>query len=210
MIINHENALYKAIRAGSMYNGAYYYSVEICKNIIPNIKTNRNWVTINIPPIGKDNSIVFIHNNKNPERYEWLRRYRDVVCVCGIPETVERVKHIGKAIYLPLSVDVKEVEAYKRKKTKDTAFVGRSAKKKDLALPPDIDFIEDMPRELLLKEMAKYKNIYAVGRTAIEGMILGCKILPYDPRFPDPSIWKVLDNSEAVPILQRELEKIDS
>ena len=68
MIISHENELYVATRKreGGRHNGAYYYSVEICKNIIPKIKTKRNWVTINIPPVGKDHSIVFIHNNLHP------------------------------------------------------------------------------------------------------------------------------------------------
>ena len=66
-----------------------------------------------------------------------------------------------------------------------------------------------MEHEELLKEMAKYKNVYAVGRTAIEAKILGCNILPYDPRFKDPSIWKVVDTMEAVSLLQKELDEID-
>ena len=67
-----------------------------------------------------------------------------------------------------------------------------------------------MPRELLLDELAKYKKAYAVGRCALEAKALGCEILPYDDRFPDPSIWKVLDNKEAAKILQEKLDEIDN
>ena len=66
-----------------------------------------------------------------------------------------------------------------------------------------------MPREDLLPRLAVYKRCYAVGRCAIEAKILGCDILPYDRRFPDPSIWQVLDNLEAARILQEKLDEID-
>ena len=57
--------------------------------------------------------------------------------------------------------------------------------------------------------MAKYKRVYAVGWTAIEAKILGAEVLPYDSRFPDPRVWKVIDNSEAAVILQQKLDKIE-
>ena len=44
------------------FNGAYYYSKEIVENIIPHVRTNYNWVTININK-SLPHSIVFIHNN---------------------------------------------------------------------------------------------------------------------------------------------------
>jgi hypothetical protein len=69
--------------------------------------------------------------------------------------------------------------------------------------------LSGMPRALLLAEMAKYEKVYAVGRTAIEAKILGCEILPYDDRFPDPEIWQILDSSKAAEILQKKLDKID-
>ena len=98
---------------------------------------------------------------------------------------------------------------YARPKTKKTAFVGRRAKRKNVELPEGIDYLEGMPRTKLLPAMAEYEEVYAVGRTAIEAKALGCKILPYDPRFPDPEIWKVLDNREAARILQEQLDIID-
>ena len=193
------------------FNGAYYYAKEIERNIIPKIDTDRNWVLLNVRPFAFNHSIIFIHNNMYPFIYDWLGStgFRDLVLVCGVPETCEKVKHIGRTIYLPLSVDVKEVEQYKTRKTRGAAFVGRQPKRNGITFPSDTDFIEGLPRQELLQEMAKYKTVYAVGRTAIEAKILGCNIEPYDPRFPDPSIWKVVDNSEAAAMLQERLNEID-
>lgn len=213
MIIDHNHLAYR-MRHSAMndkHNGAFYYSQEIVRNIIPNVETTRNWVTVNIQGVGKNHSIVFVHNNKHPENYEWLKQYgyKDIILVCGIPETVEKVEHLGKAIYLPLSIDLEEVKAYKTEKTKDTAFVGRRAKHKGIELPDGIDYIEQMPRPKLLQEMAKYKTVYAVGRTAIEAKALGCRLKAYDPRFPKVSRWKPLDNKEAAKMLQEMLNEID-
>ena len=52
MIIDHDNYFYSRRRRNSgsnKYNGAYYYSKDIVKYFIPNIDTDRNWVTINVP-----------------------------------------------------------------------------------------------------------------------------------------------------------------
>lgn len=212
MIISHEHRKYIAkhnhIGAGR-YNGAYYYSKEICRYIIPAVETDRNRITINVPGIGVEHSIVFIHNNLHPEHYDWLSRYSDLILVCGVPETCEKVSHLGKAIYLPLSVHVADVEPYRCEKTKDTAYVGRRGKRKNIEFPTDTVFIEGLPRKRFLKEMAKFKRVYAVGRAAIEAKILGCEILPYDERFPDPDIWRVIDSSEAAQMLQEKLNEVD-
>lgn len=212
MIIDHDNPAYRKRwerAGGNRFNGAFYYSKEIVKNMIPWIKTDRNWITINIPECGCDHAVVFIHNNLHPDHYEWLKKYDDLILVCGIPETVEKVGHIGKAIYLPLSIDVETVRQYASGKSKKTAFVGRRAKRKGIDLPKDIDYIEGLPRTKLLRAMAEYENVYAVGRTAIEAKALGCNVLPYDPRFPDPSRWRVIDNREAARMLQAKLNEID-
>lgn len=207
---NHRNYILRWKNAGiNKWNGAFYYSKEIVKNIIPQVETDRNWITVNIPPHGCDHAIVFVHNNLHPENYEWLSKYKDLILVCGVSETQKKIKHLGKTIYLPLSVDVQAVEQYKTEKTKERAFVGRPSKRKGIELPPGTDIIEGLPQKVLLQEMAKYKEVYAVGRTAIEAKILGCKVLPYDPRYPSTSRWKILDNSEAAKILQEKLDKID-
>lgn len=215
MIIDHTHPAYirKWQNVGlNRFNGAYYYSQEIVENIIPNIETSRNWITVNVKGVGCDHAIVFIHNNLHPENYEWLKfyGYKDLVLVCGIQETVEKVAHLGKAIYLPISVDVDYVKQFRvEEKTKGTAFVGRPAKRKGLTLPDDIDYLEGLPREDLLRAMAEYKTVYAVGRCAIEAKILGCKLKAYDPRFPKVSRWKILGNKDAVSMLQEELDRID-
>lgn len=213
MIINHDHPRYrkKWNRIGkNKYNGAFYYSKEICKNIIPRVKTQRNWITINIPNVGCDHSIVFIHNNLHPEHYDWLSKYDDLILVCGVHETCKKVAHLGKAIYLPLSVDVAYVEQFiVKEKDKDTAFVGRKSKANYGNLPGGIDYLCGMKRQALLSQMARYKNVYAVGRTAIEAKILGCNVLPYDTRFPNTDRWKIVDNSESAVILQRILDDID-
>lgn len=214
MIIDHTNKRYQLNCSWSksntiIHNGAYYYSKEIVENIIPRIDTDRNWITIHIPGVACNHSIVFIHNNLHPERYEWLRRYDDLILVCGIPETVDKVAHIGKAIYLPISVDVGYVQSFRSEKTRDVAFVGRQVKRRGVTLPDGIDYIESMPREQLLGLMAKYRSVYAVGRTAIEARVLGCELLPYDPRFPDVSRWEILDNRDAAVMLQSALDEID-
>ena len=212
MIIDYNHPIYKAKRekmAGfNKYNGAYYYSKDIVKYIIPRIKTDRNWVTVRIDQ-ATDHSIVFIHNNRNPNYYSFLRNYNDVICVCSTRHTYENMVFFGKPIYLPLSVNIKSVEKYKVKnKTKEAAFAGRRNKITN-HVPSSADILTDMPQSALLKEMAKYKKIYAVGRTAIQAKVLGCEVLPYDNLYPDPKVWKVIDCSEAANILQQELDKID-
>lgn len=212
MIIDHTHPAYTSKWTGSgtnRWNGAYYYSREIVKNIIPEVETDRNWITINVPGQGCDHAIVFIHNNLNPENYDWLKAYDDLVLVCGVPETVPKVKHLGKAVYLPLSIDVEEVMRFASGKTRDTAYVGRPSKRFGVEFPAGTDFIDGMPRNALLSAMAHYRRVYAVGRTAIEARALGCEILPYDPRFPDPERWKVVDSKEAAAMLQKILDEID-
>lgn len=211
-IIDHDNPIYREQwqkKGRDKYNGAYYYSREIVEKIIPKIRTDRDWVTINNYTDCYNGAIVFIHNNKNPENYRWLEKYDDLILVCGVKETMDKVKHLGKPIYLPLSVDVSYVEMFRAPKKREVAYVGRTEKTRGTSLPTGVYCIGGIGRGALLKEMAKCRKVYAVGRTAIEAKILGCKVLAYDPRYPDPSIWKVLDCAEAAKILQRELDKID-
>lgn len=212
MIINHDTPEYRKKWESSIsnrWNGAVYYSKEICKYIIPHINTDRNWITVNVKNIGCDHAIVFIHNNLHPENYEWLSKYNDLILVCGIRETMPKVQHLGKTIYLPLSVKVSDVEKYRTEKTKEIAFAGRRSKRKGIELPKDIEYLEALPRTKFLEELAKFRRVFAVGRVAIEAKILGCKVLPYDDRYPNPKRWRVLDSSEAVKILQKKLDKAE-
>ena len=215
MIINHESPIYQAQRSklgNSFHNGAYYYSVDICKNIIPNVKTDRNWVTIMVNKECLDHSIYFLHNNLYTYKYNFIKNYKDVIVVAGTPETAYRCRRLGRGcIYLPLSIDVDYVKSFKAKrKTKDVCYAGRANKIYSELVPNGTDMLCNLEQDDLLKQMAKYKRVYAVGRTAIEAKVLGCEVLAYDPRFPNPDLWEVLDNKEAARILQDELDKYDN
>lgn len=214
MIIDHTHPAFVEARnriGRNKYNGAYYYSCEIVKNIIPLVNTDRNWMTVTAGGIGLDHSICFVHNNRNFERsYSYLKPYKDIIYVVGLPDMVDVASQQGKTIYLPLSVDVEYVKRFRSQfKTRKRAFVGRKETRRDWKFPSGTDLVELLPREQLLTEMSKYEEIYAIGRTAIEGRILGCKILPFHPRLPDVDLWKILDNREAALMLQDELNKID-
>lgn len=214
MIINQDHEAYRerwrSIGTGR-FNGAFFYSKEICRNMIPLIQTDRNWITILVPNVAVDHSIVFIHNNLHPENYDWLQTYgyKDLILVCGVPETCEKVAHLGTPIYLPLSIDVEYVKQFKTAKTRKIAYAGRRAKRRNAKLPKYIDYIEGIKREEFLKLIAKYDTVYAVGRSAIEAKALGCKLKAYDPRFPKVSFWKVIDNKTAAKMLQEKLDEID-
>lgn len=216
MIIDHNHAEYRrrwrAARQNK-YNGAFYYSKEILANIVPRVDTDRNWITVNLPGHARSHSIIFIHNNLHPERYDWLKAYDDLILVCGIPETCELVKHIGKAIYLPLSIDKEYVKQFKipKEERHGACFAGRPSKRTmaGVEIPKGIDIIENLPRQKFLQKLARYEEAYAVGRCAIEAKCLGLRLKAYDERFPKVSVWKVVDNADAAVMLQRMLDEID-
>lgn len=215
MIIDHRHPIYAKKRSklgADKYNGAYYYSQEIVRNIIPNVKTDRNWVTIRAKEMTDhpDHAIVFIHNNRNPNYYEYLRKYKDCILVCGMPETAENVRFFGKSIYLPLSIDVENVKKYRvKEKTKENAFAGRMVKLYHAPVPEGTDILSGMPQPKLLRAMAQYKKVYCTGRTALQAKVLDCEIGVHDLRFPRPCVWKVYDNKEAAVMLQKMLDEID-
>ena len=221
-IVSHTDTVkYKAIRStlsSGQHNGAYYYSKEIVKNIIPHVKTNRPWDTLGIRGCGSaDHAIVFLHHCLNWDKtYNWLKRYEDLVLVCSTKPTLEWAKRQrnAEAIFLPLSVDVEYVKQFKTRKTKGACYAGNrwAFKREDENnnIPTGVEFPPaDLSREELLKFIAPYKELYAIGRCAIEGMILGCEIKPFYHVYPDPSYWKILDNKDAAKILQEELDKVE-
>lgn len=208
IIHSHLDPEYKTV----IENGAYYYSHELVNYIIPYIKTDRPWYTIRLGDKCEDRAIYFIHNNLNPERYEFVKNYKDVILVVSIPEMVQRLrKYSKKVIHLPLSINTSYVQQFKTIHDRKYCAAGRKAKLDLGELPRglDVDILSGLPRKTLLQEMAHYEYIFAVGRTAIEAKALGCSIMPYDPRYPDPTIWKVVSNQEAIPILQSKLDAID-
>lgn len=220
MNITHENKLYRdkiELNPNKRYNGAYYYSIEIVKNMIPLIKTKRPFVTINV---GKayNHAIVFIHSNLHPEKtYAFLHKYKDLILVCGLPETQLKMAYSfpeHKSIFLPLSVDVKEVQQYYiafGDKPFMRCYAGRIGKfvSDDPMAMFKVKILTNMERSKLLSEMAKYQYIYAVGRVAIEAQVLGSKVLPFDKRFPRNVEWQVHDNKEMAKVLNQMIHAID-
>lgn len=218
--VNNSNYLsYRKAFPEGRYNGAYYYAKEIEENIIPLIKTDRNWDCLGMRFTAHyRRSIIFIHHCLNWDKtYPWIAKLEDPILVVSTKPTLEWAKSKGyKAIFLPLSIDVDYVSQFRTKKTKKACYAGnRWAFKKeqeDKNLPKDLDFPpKDLEREELLKFIAPYKECYAIGRCALEAMALGCKIKPFlMDRYPDPNYWKILSNQDAAKILQRELDKIDN
>lgn len=198
------------------YNGAYYYSQEIVNNIIPHVATHRPWDTLGMKGVGTyDGAIVFIHHNINMDKvYSWLKEYKDLVLIVSSPYTLEWAEENGyKAIYVPLSIDTEYVRKFKTKKTKDTCFCGNiwSFRKDEISetIPEGVDFQpKNICREELLKFMAPYKKVYAIGRCALEAKCLGAELLQCYKKF-DVEHWELLDNREAAKILQLELDRID-
>lgn len=220
MIIGINNQQYKGYQKAfsqGRYNGAYYYAKEIEDNIIPLIKTDRDWDLLGMRFTQHYNhSIVFLHHNLNfSSTYKWLKKYDNIILVASSWATYAAAQDAGyKVIFLPLSVDVSFVEQFKTKKTKDACYAGNRWKFKDddikKYVPDGVDFQEvDLPREELLKFIAPYKECYAIGRCAIEARVLGCKIMKCDSRY-EPNDFPILDNRDAAEMLQRELDKIDN
>ena len=218
MIIDHNHPEYEAIRkkcGNGKYNGCWYYSNEIVKNIIPNVKTWRGWNTVGRELDGMcDHMIVFLHDNSTPWNYEWLHKYKDLVLVCSSEYTRNSVIYSGHTVLLPMSIDTEYVKQFRvKKKTKDTCFAGNIWVRKSLTDPNSIDtskvdFFSAMPREQMLKEIAQYRRAYAIDRCAQEVQVLGCELLPIETRYHCDTT-EVLDNRDAAKILQEELNKID-
>ena len=204
-IVSHTSHLYHNIKP----NGALIYSQLIVKYIIPKVKTNRNWFTINTNTC-IDNSIVFIHSNVNLQKYEFLKKYKNLILVCSQRSTMYQMRKYGHAIYLPLAVDVDYIKSFMSPKTKDVCYAGRANKIFKNYVPKGVDMVENRTHPNMLETIAKYKKVYAVGITAIEAKILGAEILPYDPRFPDPSVWVVRDIRNSYIELQAKIDRIDN
>lgn len=216
MIIDHTHPEYqerlKEIGKGR-HNGCYYYSKEIVENIIPRVKTMRDWNVIGREVAGMhDGMIVFLHDNATPWNYDWLKKYKDLVLVCSSNYTRQSVIYSGKTILLPMSIDTEYVKQFRTKKTKDTCFVGNVWVKANTTtrVTGKVDFFSSLPREKLLKEVAKYKRCYAIDRCALEAKVLGCELLPVETSYHCDNIGEVVDNRDAAEMLQKALDELDN
>ena len=216
MIIDHNHPDYMKLRnkiSNGKHNGCWYYSKEIVDNIIPNVKTWRDWNTVGRDLPGMhDHMIVFLHDNSTPWNYNWLKNYKDLVLVCSSEYTKDSVIYSGHTILLPMSVDTEYVKKFRTKKTKDTCFVGNVWVKENThtKIPEDVVYLQNMPREKLLTELAKFRNAFCIDRCAIEAAVLGCNLIPIQTSYSVDNVGSILDNRDAAKILQRELNKIDS
>ena len=215
-IHNRDYQAYRKAYSKGSFNGAYFYAKEIEENIIPLVNTDYNWDLLGMRMTGHmDHSLIFIHHNIDMDTvYSWLDKYHDIILIVSQQHVFTwAVEHGYKAILLPLSIVVGYVERFKSKKKFGACYAGNrwTFKRKDEEkIPKGVDFPpSNLPREELLKFIAPYKQCYAIGRCAMEAKVLGCEILPFYWRYPDPSHWKILDNVDAARMLQHALELIE-
>lgn len=210
---------YKVAREGlgnAKFNGLYYYAKTIEQYIIPRVQTERPWNTLGLASTGGcDGMIMFCHNNIQPKKYLWARRFDDVIFVTSCEEMVPKLEQYGRVIYLPLSIDTKSVRKHRvKRKTQKACYIGNpwGFKRPDIEkyVPPEVHRFGTMPQEKLLDIVAQYKVAYAIGLCAVEARALGCKIKVCDSRYTDPDRqFPLLDCKDAAKILQKELDKID-
>ena len=215
MNITHEHPGYQErLRelGSARYNGCYFYAREIEQNIIPRVQTDREWNTVGRDLEGMhDGMIVFLHDNSTPWNYKWLKNYKDLILVCSSKYTADSVCYSGRIVFLPMSVDTEYVRQFRAPKTRETCFVGNEwvLKYSRSTIPDEVDRFSSMPREDLLREVAKYKEAYAIDRCAIEAKVLGCKLRHLDTSYSVDDVGAVLDNRAAARILQASLDHID-
>ena len=220
---SYTDANYKALRAtvGDPENGLNSYTHLIEDKMAPLLNTERPIDSMGLSALrSADHAIVFIHHNLSPDtHYDWLHKYRDLVLVTGIPATYSLLQfafpepdyHI---ILQPVPVDTDYISQFKAKHTLHYAYAGNpyDFKQSDLHhfLPPDTPMLTGLPHDQLLREMSLYKYIYAVGITAVEAQVLGCKLKQCDSRFPNPELtFPVTDYKDAVQNIQTHLDFID-
>lgn len=207
------NALPKTDR----FNGAYYYSKDIEHIICPLLTTDRPINVLGIKECGgEDHMIVFVHHYVNvAKRYAWLAQYKDLIIVSSDSQADKVLRHFGKVIHLPLSVNTEEIKKHcVEKKTEDACFYGnpwgfRRQEIEEL-VPPEVHRFGSMPREKAWDIIAKYKYCYAIGLAAIEASVLRCRLRMSRYRYPNPAqAFPILDCKQAAGMLQRALEILE-
>lgn len=197
-------------------NGAYYYSKEIEENILPELNLDMFFVTagaaLYTPRQLPDGAIVICHDNRSTRQSYGSLFGKGIIWVCSKHSTVETLEGYGeKAVYVPLSIDTEYIKQFKRKKTKDIAYVGNAwdFKREYLNnLPSDIEQLSGMARVKLLEEMAKYKRVIAEGRCLMEAQVLGSKTEVPKYEHAEAVYVEALDNREAVKYWREALEPI--
>lgn len=206
---------WEARQGVSINNGSYWYAKELEEIILPKINLDIFIVTAGaklykayeIP----DGAVVVCHDNRDTQNSYGKLFGKDILWVCSKHSTVDTLRSYGeKAVYVPLSIDSKYVKKFKRKKTKDIAFVGNAWAFKESylkSLPSDIVQLSGLQRNDLLKEMAKYKRVIAEGRCLMEAQALGskCEVPKYENI--EAVYVDLLDSRDAIPFWRNALQK---
>ena len=114
-------------------------------------------------------------------------------------------------IFIPLSIDINYVKQFKTKrKTKKVCYYGRLEKcPKDIMEDDTIDKLGEGERDEMLKQIAKYKMVYAIGRCALEAQALGCEVKSHQGEYEGVK-FELKDNTDIIHDLQRILNEIDN
>ena len=96
-----------------------------------------------------------------------------------------------------------------KRKSRKYAYYGRKEKcPQDILEDETVDKIFGNDRDECLKLVAKYKNVFAIGRCALEAKCLGCNVLSHAGEYENVD-FEVKDNKEIIPELQRLINEID-
>lgn len=95
MIINHENRAYRRKYGLADYEPERELSEQICE-LIPKVKTDRDWFTVNIKQ-ATDGAVVVVHSVAG---YDWLEHYKDLILICPNKGIAKAVRKFGRAVVL--------------------------------------------------------------------------------------------------------------
>ena len=98
MIFNHECKPFKAIEKLLADKKIQNESVYLSTQIIPKIKTDRSWVTINLSPLCEDKAIVFV----NSSNITYLKNYKDLILIYKDDTRKKELEQYGKVIILDI------------------------------------------------------------------------------------------------------------
>ena len=98
MIFNHECKPFKAIEKLLADKKIQNESVYLSTQIIPKIKTDRSWVTINLSPLCEDKAIVFV----NSSNIAYLKNYKDLILIYKDDTRTKELEQYGKVIILDI------------------------------------------------------------------------------------------------------------
>lgn len=189
-------------------NGAYWYSKEIESIILPELDYNLCIITAGAtilkPYEVPEGAVIVCHDNRTPRKSYGMLFGKKVLWVCSKHSTVDLMRSYGeKAVYVPLSIDTEYVKKFKRRRTRDIAYVGNpwAFKKSYLgSLPKHVVQLYGMGRDQLLSEIARYKRVIAEGRCLMEAQVLGAKgeVPKYDDGI-EAVFVKPFDSRDAIP-----------